>query len=71
MNIDVREESGARIIALNGRLELTTGKELKEKIKVFTIHQQTFEAGQTSKLHFSLLTEDTNVIYICVHMKQN
>ena len=35
MNINVREENGARIIALDGRLELTTGKELKEKIKVF------------------------------------
>ena len=35
MNINVREENGARIFALDGRLELTTGKELKEKIKVF------------------------------------
>ena len=35
MNIDVREDSGAKILVLNGRLELTTGKELKEKIKVF------------------------------------
>ena len=35
MNINVREKGGVRILALNGRLELTTGKELKEKIKVF------------------------------------
>ena len=35
MNLNVREEDGARIIALDGRLELTTGKELKEKIKTF------------------------------------
>ena len=33
MKISVREESGAKILVMDGRLELATGKELKEKVK--------------------------------------
>ena len=47
MNINVREESDARIFALDGRLELTTGKELKEKIKV------SCDSG-TTRIHLNL-----------------
>jgi len=47
MILNVKEESGARIIALNGRLELTTGKELKGKIKVFC------ESG-TTRIHLNM-----------------
>ena len=47
MNINVREESGARILTLNGRLELTTGKELKEKVKEFC------DSG-TTRIHLNM-----------------
>jgi len=47
MNINVREESGAKIFAMDGRLELTTGKELKEKVKEFC------DSG-TTRIHLNM-----------------
>jgi len=47
MNLNVREEGSARILALDGRLEMTTGKELKEKIKVLC------DSG-TTRIHLNM-----------------